>query len=320
MNVSEACIYCNSINHKKWIQVNDSYNTTYGIAECKTCGLFFLSPQPSKIQLAKAYDESYYGEGDKKFNPLVEKVVDWFRSRNAKQFATKLPAKAKVLDIGCGNGSFLQHLGKHGEFELHGLELPGKAAERASKLKLIQLHLGALESVAFSANYFDAIVLTHVFEHLPNPKEILKIIHHISAPNAILQLEIPNIDSWQARIFKSNWLHLDPPRHLHFFRPKQLKNELHKFGFTCVEEHYFSPQFSPFGAQQSILNVFLKKREVLYEYLKGNSHYAAEYSSTQLFFQKLFHWLSFPLFVSTDFIASLCSKGATVKLLFRKRN
>ena len=318
MNSSNHCIYCHSINHEKWIQFYDIYDDIHYLDECKNCGIYFLAPQPSKVQLARAYDESYYGEGDKKFNPLVEKVVDRFRSRNAKKFAVKLPKKARVLDIGCGNGSFLHHLGKHGDFELHGLELPGKSAERASKLGSIQLHLGELKSDTFPSNYFDAIVLTHVFEHLPNPKEILEIIEKISKPNTLLQIEIPNIDSWQAQLFKSNWLHLDPPRHLHFFTPNILKGELHKLGFKCVEERYFSPQFSPFGAQQSILNFLLPKREILYEHLKGNITYTAEYSSFHLFCQQLFHWFSFPLFVFTDFIASTYSKGATVKLVFRK--
>ena len=319
MESASNCLYCQSKNHEKWIQFQDLFNEHYQLHKCNDCGLYFLSPQPTEEQFRRAYEESYYGEGDKKFNPLVEKVVDWFRAKNSKRFAQRIPKNAKVLDIGCGNGSFLVNLGKHCSAHLHGLELPGKSAERAAQREQIKLHIGELKSDTYEEKYFDAIVLTHVFEHLPHPQETLEIIRKIARSNCVLQIEIPNIDSWQARLFKGNWLHLDPPRHLHFFTPKQLKAELLKHGFECIGERYFSPQFSPFGAQQSILNGMLPKREILYEHLKGNHKYTTEYSSFHLLCQQVFHWLSFPFFLLTDFIASSCSKGATVKLIFRKQ-
>jgi len=273
---------------------------------------------PTQVQLDRAYDESYYGVGEKKFNPTVEKVVDWFRQKNAKQFANSLPNKAKVLDIGCGNGSFLVNLGMQGNFELHGIELEGKSAERAKQHPELNLHIGFLEENTYTKESFDAIVLTHVFEHLSNPKETLNIIDQIAKSGAILQIEIPNIDSWQAQIFKGNWLHLDPPRHLNLFPPKVLKKELSSLGWEVVAESYFSPQFSPFGVQQSILNMLLSKREVLYEHLKGNQNYTVGHGSFSLLCQKLFHWLSFPLFVISDGVASTFAKGGTVKLRFQK--
>lgn len=319
MRSPSKCLYCQSLNHDKWIQFKDMFNDQYQLDHCKDCGLYFLSPQPTEKQLKRAYEESYYGEGDKKFNPLVERVVDLFRARNSKCFAKRIPKSARVLDIGCGNGSFLINLGKQCNASLHGLELPGKSADRAAKHDQIQLYQGELKRDTYEENYFDAIVLTHVFEHLPRPKETLEIIQKIIKVKGLLQIEIPNIDSWQARLFRGNWLHLDPPRHLHFFTPKKFKDELSTFGFECIEEHYFSPQFSPFGAQQSILNSLLPERELLYEHLKANREYTAEYSSFHLFCQQVFHWLSFPFFVLTDSIASAFSKGATVKLVFRKQ-
>ncbi|MDH7445157.1 class I SAM-dependent methyltransferase [Aquimarina sp. 2201CG14-23] len=312
------CIYCKSSNHQKWSSFKDIFDARHQLYSCNDCGIYFLNPQPTVDQLIQAYDDHYYGVGEDKFNPTVEKVVEWFRQQNSKAFASKLPNKACVLDIGCGNGSFLVNLGKQKDVELHGIELKGRSAERASQHPKIQLHIGVLEENTYSLEKFDAIVLTHVFEHLDNPKETLRIIDKIAKSYAILQIEIPNINSWQAQIFKGNWLHLDPPKHLNLFPPKILKKELSKLGWQITSEHYFSPQFSPFGVQQSILNVILPKREILYEHLKGNKDYTKEFSTTHLFSQKLFHWLSFPLFVITDGIASLFKKGGTVKMVFRK--
>lgn len=313
-----ACIYCESKNYIPKYDFKDIYGDQFSIVECQDCHVSYLKPKPTVEQLKRAYDESYYGYGEKKFNPTVEKVIDWFRKRKAGKFSKYLPEKAKVLDIGCGNGNFLHSLGKCGDYELHGIEPEGKSAERAKNYKEINLVEGTLEHTSFEKNYFNAISLIHVFEHLDRPKETLDIINEISHENAILWLELPNIDSWQARMFKANWLHLDPPRHLILLSPKRLKTLMKDMGWGLVREEYFSPQFSPFGVQQSLLNLISSKRDVLYEYLKGNKAYVQDYSYLTLKAMQLFHWLSFPIFVFTDIISSLFKKGGTVSLIFRK--
>ena len=315
----QTCLICNQPSWKKEFQVQDIFDEQYNFGSCNSCQVYSLNPFPNKRQLDQAYDESYHGFGEKKFNPLVEKVLDWFRKQNAKQFAKELPEKAKVLDVGCGNGTFLEYLGKQGDFELHGIEPIGKSGDRAEKLEGLKVRRGFLEENTFEKLYFDAIILTHVFEHLPNPLKSLKTISAIAADNAILQIEIPNVNSIQYKLFKAKWLHLDPPRHLNMFPPKVLKEELNKLGWELTSERDFSPQFSPYGLQQSLLNLLLKRREVLYEYLKGNKSYTKDYSQLSLGLQKAFHWITFPFFVSTDLIASVFKKGGTVKLRFRKK-
>lgn len=313
-----SCIYCRKNNAKELFFLEDIFNNQYHLKECLECGTAFLDPSPTSEQLAQAYNEDYYGEGESKFNPTVERIIDFFRRQNAKKMAKLFGGKGAILDIGCGNGSFLFNLGKQGDFQLYGLELQGKSAQRASKIESIDLTIGELKSTTFRKNSFDAITLIHVFEHLPNPREVIEIISSILKIDGVLVIEIPNIDSWQARFFKEDWLHLDSPRHLNFFKTNALKRIMRESGFEIIQEKYTSPQFSPFGVQQSILNKFCKKREVLYEHLKGNNEYVKEYSKANLFVQKLFHWTTFPLFVLTDLIASVFKRGGTVRLTFRK--
>ena len=312
------CLICSTTAWSKIFDINDIFEERYNFGYCNSCQVYSLNPFPDSRQLAQAYNESYYGFGGEKFNPPVEKVVNWFRSRNAKQFAKNLPIRATILDVGCGNGSFLESLGKYGEFKLHGIEPTGKSGDRAKSIKGLDVHRGFLKSTTYPNSYFDAILLTHVFEHLPNPMEALEIITNISKTEGVLQIEIPNIDSLQYRLFKSKWLHLDPPRHLNMFPPKVLIKNLQNLGWEVEFQRFFSPQFSPFGAQQSLLNTIVSKRELLYEHLKGNITYCSSSAGTFLFLQKLFHWFSFPVFIFTDFVASSFNKGATVKLRFRK--
>ncbi len=313
------CIYCHSLNSELLFSTTDTNQQLFFLRECHDCQCIFLSPQPTAQQLAIAYDDRYYGDRADKFDSLIERFIDHFRWQRARFVTNYLEPNSKILDIGCGNGRFLSYMMQLGNHEGYGIELSGKAAKRAAQVPGIQLKEGILEVDDFPANTFDAITMVHVFEHVNNPKALLGIMHQILKPGGILVLFIPNIDSWQARLFKGDWLHLDPPRHLFFFRPNDLQKNVEKEGFDWLENRYFSPEYNPFGVQQSILNKLLTKREVLYEHLKGNEDYVKEYAKGNLWLQKAFAGLSLPLFFFTDLLAAGCKKGGTVVGFFRKR-
>ena len=131
-------------------------------------------------------------------------------------------------------------------------------------------------------------------------------------------MSFPNIDSFQSRIFKGKWLHLDPPRHLFFFKPKDFFAEMKKYGFNLINQNHYSVEYNPYGMQQSILNCITKKREVLYEYLKGNKDYVKNYSKLNLFLQSMFFKITFPIFVISDLFESFFRKGGVVQFVFRK--
>ena len=183
------CIYCAGKKYSEQYSFEDIFGDSYTLLQCHECEAHFLQPAPSEEQLKRAYDETYYGTGEKKFNPTVESVIDWFRRQKAGGFSKYIPDNARVLDIGCGNGNFLHNLGKFGNYELHGIEPEGKSAERAENYKEIKLLKGFLEEDTYPENYFEAISLIHVFEHLPNPKETLDIIDQISKKGTILNVD-----------------------------------------------------------------------------------------------------------------------------------
>lgn len=264
-----------------------------------------------------AYDESYFGQGDNKFSGWIEKVIDHFRLQRAKTLMRYVKSPANVLDIGCGNGNFLKNLiDKH--YNGYGVELPSKAAERALRVLGPNLRIGQLYEADFKAHFFDAVTMWHVFEHLPTPQNTLRIIDNILKSNGYLMISMPNINSCQSRLFKGKWLHLDPPRHLFFFDISDLMRILKTFGFELVKINYFSLEQNPFGMQQSILNCILKKREVLFEILKGNAFYSHEYSDGSITLQRIFCIATYPLFAFLSIIEACFKKGGTMELIFRK--
>ena len=316
----DSCIYCDSVESDAAYPTHDIFGNSYQLRACRSCTAVFLTPRPDAALLAQAYDESYYGESEEKFKKIyIEKALDYFRRRRAKTIH-KYIASGKVLDIGCGNGRFLSFVKASGNYEIYGLEMEGGSANRAAKIPGIHLKLGTLQPGDYPNETFDAVTLIHVFEHLSEPAQNLETIHSILKPNGILFLSFPNIDSWQSRLFKGKWLHLDPPRHLFFFRPADFKRIMTDLGFELIREKHFNIEYNPFGMSQSILNVLLKNREVLYESLKGNTAYTRPYSRFSLIAQQLFYQLAMPVFILTDAIASVFRKSATVEFVWRKKD
>ena len=315
------CCFCNSADSNRLYPTSDLTGKIFFIYKCNNCKADFLSPKPDQNILNKAYDSSYYGRGQNKFAFLIENLVDYYRFHRAKTLhkflkSTKNP---KVLDIGCGNGMFLSHLLRLGHYELYGTELKGESADRAAQIPEINLKLGNIQVTDYDAKYFDAITLFHVFEHLTEPKLTLEAISGLIKKSGILKISFPNTNSLQSRLFKGKWFHIDPPRHLFFFKPADFIKLMKTYNFQILNTRYISVEQNPFGMIQSILNVFCKKKDILYERLKGNTTYAPEYSKYLIFLQRLFFIVTFPIFTFTDIIGSIIKTGATVEFTFRKQ-
>ena len=311
------CVYCQSVNSQPLYDTDSTAGDRFTLNKCLYCNCCFLSPNPTKQQLDAAYDDSYYGQSESKFPGWIEKVLDNFRSKRARTVMRYVKAPAKVLDIGCGNGRFLQGLIDK-NYSGFGIELPSKSAERASRVPGLNLKTGQLCKDDFGEYFFDALTMWHVIEHLPEPRKTLQIIGKVLKPRGYLMVSLPNIDSLQSRLFRGRWLHLDPPRHLLFFGALDLAKIMQTFGFEIVTIKYFSLEQNPFGMQQSILNCMLRKREVLFEVLKGNRSYASEYSGASILLQKIFYITTFPLFALLSVIEAGLKMGGTMEMVFKK--
>lgn len=312
-----ACVYCSAANGVGLYKTSSIFEDEFSLNSCLDCGAVFLSPRPTQEQLSQAYDDSYYGAGDSKFGSTVEKVLDVFRGARVCRVCKYIKPSGRVLDIGCGSGDFLKKLSERG-FEAFGTELEGRAARRAMQLDGIKVKTGHLLEVDFDKDFFDAVCMWHVFEHLAEPRQTMEIVNKVLKPGGCLFLSMPNIESIQSRLFKGNWLHLDPPRHLFFLTPEKLISAMENFGFSVVQKRFLSLEQNVFGFQQSILNCILKKRDVLFEVLKGNKSYAQDYSTVSISLQKFFWMGTFPLFALIAGMEAVLNKGGTMEFVFQK--
>jgi len=313
------CGYCQATKSLRLYPTESIFGDNFHINRCLSCNAVFPAPRPTPKQLETAYDDSYYGQGQQKFTAYIETVLDWFREGRARKVNRYVKPPAKVLDIGCGNGKFLGNLIKRG-FEGYGIELSGRAAERAKLIPELNLTIGQLRPDTFEENFFDVITMWHVFEHMEEPRNTLDIICKILKPGGYLMMSLPNIDSLQSRIFGGNWLHLDPPRHLFFVGAADLISKMKDFGFVLVKQRHLSLEQNPFGFQQSLLNCVLSKRDVLFEALKNNNTYTKQYSEYSILLQKLFYVATLPLFVLFAVLEASLKRGGTIEMIFRNQN
>lgn len=285
----------------------------FPLVRCEKCGVFCLFPAPDDAELVRYYDADYYGSTTRKFVGPVAKAVGWFQSGRARQVARYVPTGAKILDVGCGNGGFLRMM-QHRNYDVEGTEWTEVSAQRASEGSDLVVHAGDMVTLDLPDRSYDAITLWHVFEHLRDPLETLKIAHRLLKDGGVLFLSLPNHESWQARCFGVSWFHLDPPRHLYGFGPRSLRTLLQSTGFSVDRCNTFSLEQNPYGFMQSALNAAGFPRDRAYGVLKSTETVPLR---TKLLDVVLLSALAVPGFVVST-IASSFGAGATMTLVAKK--
>jgi SAM-dependent methyltransferase len=120
------------------------------------------------------------------------------RSRVLVDFISRtidLPAKGKLIDIGCGNGAALANFSKLlPQWELYGNELSARALGRLREIpNFVALYDTAdLEKVP---GRYDLVSMIHSLEHMPSPLTTLTKLARLLDPNGVLFIEVPDIDS-----------------------------------------------------------------------------------------------------------------------------
>jgi SAM-dependent methyltransferase len=311
-----SCMLCpNGTGAKVHIRTH-SGSFPFSYLKCQECGLVFLSPRPEEKEIPQFYEQDYYGEGLQKFHSWLEAprlFFAWNRMRRVKKF---FPRPGKALDIGCGQGTFLQLLKEQG-WECHGTELTTDSASRASRMG-IPVSVGEIDEDRFPAHSFDLITLWHVLEHLPEPLKTLKTLTRLLKKGGILAISTPNIDSLQAEIGGGQWFHLDPPRHLYLFSPQTLELMMRPLGFGLLKVHHFSLEQNPFGWLQSLLNLMGLPENSLYRILKNTSNFE---KGRLTFSQKgkalLLAGGLLPHCLVLSLIMALVQRGGTIEAYFR---
>ena len=146
-----------------------------------------------------------------------------------------LPAKrgGRLLEIGCGSGTTL-HLMEQKGWSVTGLDFDEGAVKNA-RSKGLNVRLGELSTQEFADESFDAVVMSHVIEHVSSPGELLRECRRVLKKGGVLVALTPNADSRMHMHYGRNWRALETPRHLQIFTSKSLASMANSAGYAGVE-------------------------------------------------------------------------------------
>lgn len=157
---------------------------------------------------------------------------------------------ARTLDIGAGLGQFHSLLRAQGT-ESHGIEPSRIRREYARQQSGITLRAELVDDDYWQtgyAQYFDAITLWDVIEHVNFPRETIESACALLKPGAILFLDTPSRESLSYRIsqkfyhyvpgkmslFLPSFYSTAPYGHKQIFTPEQLSKLLEKCGLDII--------------------------------------------------------------------------------------
>lgn len=196
----------------------------HDIIECFDCGFKHALPLPDPLVLEREYRDNYYADEKPNFIAHAGEDQSWFelaQNDRLEIFEKLLPgSRRRLLDIGCGPGFFLATAAKRG-WNAHGIEPSRQAAAHARGLGLaITEGLFNKESAA-ALGRFDAVNLTNVLEHVPNPIVILEMATGMVDSGGIVCVGVPNDFSplqiaARGAMNTGDWW-VAPPHHLNYF-------------------------------------------------------------------------------------------------------
>ena len=180
-------------------------------------------------------------------------------SPRLKIMASLVDSNQKVLDLGCGTGSFIKILSKKNKL-VEGVEISKKVAQigqkKGLKIKVADLH----QTFPYQSNTFDTITAGEIIEHIYDTDFFLKEIKRILKPNGFLIISTPNIATFGRRLmllFGINPLIEtsleNGSGHIRYFTKKSLQQLLEKHNFQITKFTSDSINFSNNGIFQSQL-------------------------------------------------------------------
>lgn len=219
-----ACYACGSVRSQPFIEAEDDLGGRPGrfqFVRCTVCGLVYQSPRLDIEAIKAWYDEEYLAHRKQaNWGPLT-RVVDWAMAGHdrrklalVRRFAA-LHAQSRVLDVGCGAGTFLSQMARATGCAVTGVDF--KDLSRSPWMHGVDFRCGLFSEQDFGGRRFDLITMWHYLEHDYDPRRTLAAARELLAPGGRLVIEVPRLDSLSFRLYRERWPGLQAPQHTALF-------------------------------------------------------------------------------------------------------
>lgn len=216
--------------------------STRRYVRCASCDLVFLHPRPMRETVEGYFRDSYDGdygaaEASDDRAPVFQSVLT-----HLSQYRS---TPGTVLDIGCGDGDFLQ-LCRQAGWACAGVELSQRAAARAAQRGFTMLPPQALDR-AENAGSFDAVTLINVLETVANPLSMLRQAAQTLTPDGLILVRATNGGFHLPMRTPARWIgsQYDQAFHWYLYTVKALRTLMAAAGLAVLDARNSTPSRGP---------------------------------------------------------------------------
>lgn len=187
--------------------------TDFTLARCRHCHFVQVSSPITADQLAQIYQAAYFAQ-----NKYRDEDTLHAENQRRLELVSAYAAGGRLLEAGCGDGSFLYHAKT--AYDVYGFDVSSGGvalAQRRNPELGSRIWVGSLDEQIDSADGYDAICLWDVIEHLQDPNAVARRLLNALRSGGHLFISTPNIGARIAKIMGKRWAFMTPPEHLSFF-------------------------------------------------------------------------------------------------------
>lgn len=244
-----ACDVCGATAARELYTAKDRLRNsteTFSIVACNGCGTLRTLPEMTDRELASFYPGDYWG------GVPTDK---WIRKTQAEKTSFLQACglvNGTILDVGCGAGFFLRALDGD-KWNRYGVEIGEPSARSATDaLGAGRVFTGRLIEAEFDDATFDVVTLWSALEHTNEPRANLVEARRVLKESGTLIVQVPNVGSYQTRVFGGDWSAMDAPRHRYHFNQRTLGKLLSETGFKVSRSTLFSSSHNAHALRQSL--------------------------------------------------------------------
>jgi SAM-dependent methyltransferase len=211
----------------------------YRLVACPVCDLIYASPAPGPETLAGAYVTADFDSSEeagwaaRTYRRLLRPVLASLGHDRAGPEGGSPAGLGSALDIGAGDGAFLEELLAAGFCHVEGVE-PSDAPRLSAKPHIRPLiHAGLFSPEVFEGRRFDLITCLQTIEHVHEPLALCRDAWSLLKDGGALFIVCHNRRATSAKLLGRHSPIFDV-EHLQLFSPRSLRQLLGESGFTNV--------------------------------------------------------------------------------------
>jgi SAM-dependent methyltransferase len=208
----------------------------YQWVRCKSCGLLRSDPV-YEIDLSKLYERSSF-DYSSEVKGLEETYI-----RILQDALIPFPVNGSILEIGGGNGFFLEAALRHGFSEVCGVEPSIKAVESSAPIVRKHMITSIMKPNLVPDDHYDVVVLFHVLDHLPSPLETLRLCFKALKPGGQLVVAVHNESSVSSRLLKERSPIIDV-EHTYLYSKNTGERVFAESGFRKIRSQSYKNNYS----------------------------------------------------------------------------